>query len=103
MLEKLEGIEKRFEELEVQMQDPDLVSNRREMQRLGRAKAEIEQIEDQISQVSRKLENPPADPGVVLKLGQEYERLQEVLEQRMEEWAALSEEESENQVPQSRR
>lgn len=44
MLEKLEEIEKRYEELEAEMQDPNLVSNRREMQRLGRAKAEIEDI-----------------------------------------------------------
>lgn len=76
---------------------------RHRKKRLADLEAEIEQIEDQVSQISRKLEDPPADPGVVLKLGQEYERLQEILEQRMEEWAALSEQESVAHVPQSRR
>ena len=45
-----------------------------------------------VSQISRKLENPPADAGLVLKLSQEYERLQQALEERMEEWGKLSEE-----------
>jgi ATP-binding cassette, subfamily F, member 3 len=65
---------------------------RQRKQRLGALEAEIIEIENQIAQVSRKLENPPADSGQVLKLGQEYERLQQVLEERMDEWGKLSEE-----------
>ncbi len=65
---------------------------RQRKQRLVDLEAEIVEIENQISQVSRKLENPPADAGVVFKLGQEYEQLQQTLEDRMGEWGQLSEE-----------
>jgi ATP-binding cassette subfamily F protein 3 len=65
---------------------------RQRKQRLAALETEIVEIENQIAQVSRKLENPPADPGQVLKLGQEYERLQQLLEERMDEWGKLSEE-----------
>jgi ATP-binding cassette subfamily F protein 3 len=65
---------------------------RQRKQRLSDLEAEIVEVEKQFAQVSRKLENPPADPGQVLKLSQEYERLQQVLEERMEEWGKLSEE-----------
>jgi hypothetical protein len=65
---------------------------RQRKQRLSALEAEIFEIEKQIAQVSGKLENPPANPAQVLRLGQEYERLQQVLEERMDEWARLSEE-----------
>jgi ATP-binding cassette subfamily F protein 3 len=65
---------------------------RQRRQRLVALEAEIGEIEQQIGQVSRKLENPPADAGQVVKLSQEYERLQQELEERMEEWGKLSEE-----------
>ena len=65
---------------------------RQRKQRLVDLEAEIVEIEAQIEQISRKLENPPADAGKVTQLSHEYERLQQVLEQRMEEWGQLSEE-----------
>jgi ATP-binding cassette subfamily F protein 3 len=65
---------------------------RQRRQRLVDLEAEISAIEDQIRQVSRKLENPPADPGVVYRLGQEYEQLHQTLDERLEEWGSLSEE-----------
>jgi len=65
---------------------------RERRQRLAALEAEIIEIENQIQQVGRKLENPPADPGQVIRLSHEYERLQQTLEQRMEEWGQLSEE-----------
>lgn len=70
-------------------------SNNRERQRKQRLFAletEIAEIEEQLAQVSRQLENPPADAGEVVALSQTYEQLQQTLESRMEEWAALSEE-----------
>lgn len=42
MLEKLGEIEKRFEEIEAQLQDPVVVVNPSELQRLGKARAELE-------------------------------------------------------------
>lgn len=44
MLQKLEEIEKRFESVELGLQDPAVVTNQREMQRLGKARAELEPI-----------------------------------------------------------
>ncbi|MBS1724907.1 MAG: peptide chain release factor 1 [Armatimonadetes bacterium] len=41
MLEKLEEIERRFEEIENQLQDPKVASDPKELQRLGKARAEI--------------------------------------------------------------
>ncbi len=65
---------------------------RQRRQRLSDLETEIGKIEEDLAQVSRKLEDPPADAGQVYKLGEEYERLQQALEQRMEEWGKLSEE-----------
>lgn len=65
---------------------------RQRKQRLSDLEAEINDIEAQIAQLGRQLEKPPADAGVVYRLGQEYERLQRILEARMEEWARLSDE-----------
>jgi len=65
---------------------------RQRRQRLVSLEAEIGEIEKEIGLVSRKLENPPADAGLVVRLSKEYERLQQALEERMEEWGKLSEE-----------
>ncbi|HEX9013025.1 MAG TPA: ATP-binding cassette domain-containing protein, partial [Anaerolineaceae bacterium] len=62
-----------------------------------RRQAQLKDLEGKISAgeaalaaVSRQLENPPADPGKVQKLGVEYLRLQNELEQLMGEWEALA-------------
>ncbi len=44
MLAKLEEIEKRFEEIELQLQDPSIGSNPKELQRLGKARSELSDI-----------------------------------------------------------
>jgi peptide chain release factor 1 len=44
MLEKLEEIEQRFQNIEDQLQDPNIVTNPSELQRLGKARAELEDI-----------------------------------------------------------
>lgn len=44
MLEKLREIEKRFDEIEIQMQDPATAANPSESRRLGKARAEIEDV-----------------------------------------------------------
>ncbi len=64
---------------------------RQRRQRLIDLENEISALEASLAQVSRQLENPPADAGQVHRLAREYERLQHMLEQRMEEWASLSE------------
>jgi ATP-binding cassette subfamily F protein 3 len=65
---------------------------RQRKQRLADLESEIERIEAAIAQVGRKLENPPADAGKVVQLSQEYERLQNALDETMTAWAQLSEE-----------
>lgn len=65
---------------------------RQRKQRLIALEDEISAIEAQLADLSRRLENPPADAGKVYQMGQEYERLQQTLEARLEEWAQLSEE-----------
>lgn len=44
MLEKLQEIEKRFESVEADFNDPGIVTNPKEMQRLGKLRAELEPI-----------------------------------------------------------
>jgi peptide chain release factor 1 len=57
MLEKLEEIEQRFEIIEQQLQDPNIVVNPSELQRLGKARAEIEDIVAVIRDYKRGLKD----------------------------------------------
>ena len=65
---------------------------RQRKQRLSDLETEIVFLEAQIEAVSRKLENPPPGASAVVKLAKEYEQFQHTLDERMEEWARLSEE-----------
>ena len=65
---------------------------RERRQRLVDLEKEISELEDQLALVSLKLENPPGDPGEVFQLSLEYERVQQSLDERMEDWSRLSEE-----------
>jgi peptide chain release factor 1 len=55
MLEKLHEIEKRFEAVEADFNDPSIVTNPKEMQRLGKLRAELEPIVGTIRQYSKAL------------------------------------------------
>ncbi len=55
MLEKLAEIERRFEEIEAQLQDPAFASNPKELQRLGKARAEISDLVDVIREYKKSL------------------------------------------------
>ena len=69
------------------------ITNReRDLQkRLQKVENEISDLEAQSAAISRQLENPSTDAGKVLHLGQEYVRLQNSLEERLEEWTRLNE------------
>jgi ATP-binding cassette, subfamily F, member 3 len=69
---------------------------RQRRQRLTTIEDEISDLENQVHLLARQLENPKLDAGEVYQLGQEYTRLQQMLEERMEEWGQLSEELAEN-------
>lgn len=55
MLEKLEEIERRFEEIEAQLQDPAVSSNPKELQRLGKQRREIEPLVEVIRDYKKTL------------------------------------------------
>lgn len=56
MLEKLGEIEKRFEGVEAQLQDPAVATNPAELQRLGKARAELEDIVNCIRRYKKTLQ-----------------------------------------------
>jgi ATP-binding cassette subfamily F protein 3 len=66
------------------------VEERRRSNRLSAVEKEITEIERQIAALSRALENPPADPGKVQQMGNDYMRLQAELDEKMGEWEGLS-------------
>lgn len=53
MLDKLQEIEKRFESVEADFNDPSIVTNPKEMQRLGKLRAELEPIVNTIREYSK--------------------------------------------------
>ena len=63
---------------------------RRRQQRLDAVEAEITELEGQLATITRQLETPTRDLGLVHKLGHEYTLVHKKLEDRMEEWARLS-------------
>lgn len=64
---------------------------RRRRTRLKEVESSIAVLEEQLLVLTHKLENPPPDPGKVQKLGQEYMRVQQELDELMEEWGSLHE------------
>ncbi|GAP12945.1 protein containg ATPase component of ABC transporter with duplicated ATPase domains [Longilinea arvoryzae] len=65
-------------------------NERRRQQQMQQLEHDIEATEAQITALERTLENPPADPGEVARLGQEYQRLQTQLDERMAAWGELA-------------
>jgi peptide chain release factor 1 len=57
MLEKIQDIQKRFEEIERQLHDPAVVTNPAELERLGKARAELEPIVSVIQEYQKALED----------------------------------------------
>jgi peptide chain release factor 1 len=83
MLAKLEEIERRFEAIEAQLVDPTVTSDPRELQRLGRARAGLEEIVAAIRDYRRTLrelaeaEALLGDPEMKELASDEIERLKE--------------------------
>jgi ATP-binding cassette subfamily F protein 3 len=50
---------------------------------------QIATLERQLAELSLKLENPPADPAKVAKLGREYESVQREMDEKLGEWEGL--------------
>jgi ATP-binding cassette subfamily F protein 3 len=64
---------------------------RRRLMRTQEIEAQIAALEQRLEVLARSLENPPADPARVEKLGQEYVDLQQQLDRLFVDWEALQE------------
>lgn len=78
-----------------QAQSADGKWSRNEIRRLKIRNQEIEAqiaaVEAELRELSQKLEKPPADPGLVEKLGATYMALQQKLDVLFQEWGTLQE------------
>jgi ATP-binding cassette subfamily F protein 3 len=68
---------------------PASVDERRRRARLNEVETLIDRLETELATLGHRLENPPADPSRVQKLGNEYVRLQQELDALMDEWGEL--------------
>ncbi len=59
--------------------------------RLEALEAEISGLEDELAGITRQLESPTQDGSKIQKLGQEYNRLQAAIDERLAEWGELAE------------
>lgn len=57
MIAKLESLERRFEQIEAQLQDPTVATNPAELVRLGKERAELEPVAQLIREYKRALKN----------------------------------------------
>jgi peptide chain release factor 1 len=57
MIEKLEEIERRFEDIDRQLSDPGVATNPSELQRLGKARAELAEMVDTIREYKKARQN----------------------------------------------
>jgi ATP-binding cassette subfamily F protein 3 len=71
---------------------PSKMELRRRQQHLEAVEGEIARMETQLAAITRQFENPGNDSLRIQRLGQEYSRLQQDLEKKMDEWTAFSEE-----------
>jgi ATP-binding cassette subfamily F protein 3 len=67
------------------------MEQKRRHQRILALEAEITRLEKELEGITHQLENPSSDLAHIQRLGQEYTRLHELLEERMEEWGKASE------------
>jgi ATP-binding cassette subfamily F protein 3 len=67
------------------------MEQKRRHDRILALEAEITRLEKELEAITRQLENPTSDLARIQRLGQEYTRLHELLEDRMEEWGKASE------------
>jgi ATP-binding cassette subfamily F protein 3 len=63
--------------------------DRRRQARIQEVESLISTLEAQLDTLARRLENPPAEPSKVEKLGQEYVRVQGEMDNLMREWEGL--------------
>jgi ATP-binding cassette subfamily F protein 3 len=62
---------------------------RRKKARLQELENQIAALEARLAEVARRLENPPSDPVEVQKLGQEYNNIQQEMDEKLTDWEVL--------------
>ncbi len=72
-------------EMRKKVNQPELVDRRR-IKQLQEIETKIANFESRLAELSRQLENPPADPVKVQRLGAEYVQVQEQINALMGEW-----------------
>ncbi len=68
---------------------PDTRAERRRIAQMQELENQIATLERQLAELSLKLENPPADPAKVAKLGREYASVQRQMDEKLGEWEGL--------------
>jgi ATP-binding cassette subfamily F protein 3 len=68
---------------------PDEKAERRRLAQLQELENRIATLERRLAELSIKLENPPADPAKVAKLGKEYASVQREMDEKLDEWEGL--------------
>ncbi|MEI8131305.1 MAG: ABC-F family ATP-binding cassette domain-containing protein [Leptolinea sp.] len=63
---------------------------RKQNEHMKKLESEISRLEEELDIVSRQLENPPSDPQQVQELGISFNRLQDALDEQIQEWEILS-------------
>jgi ATP-binding cassette subfamily F protein 3 len=68
----------------------DLKLNRQRLARLQEVENRVADLERELSVISSELENPPDDHTKVLELGEKYLKIQNQMDELLEEWEALN-------------
>ena len=68
---------------------PDAKAERRRIAQMQELENQIAELEGQLAKLGRQLENPPADPAEVAKLGEEYASVQREMDEKLGEWEGL--------------
>jgi ATP-binding cassette subfamily F protein 3 len=63
---------------------------RRKVAQMQELENRIASLEAQLADLSAALENPPADAGEVTRLGREYARVQEQMDEELAQWERLT-------------
>ncbi|MBN1373015.1 MAG: ABC-F family ATP-binding cassette domain-containing protein [Anaerolineaceae bacterium] len=70
---------------------PSTNKQRQRLQQIKHLEDEIAALEAKLASIEKALENPPTDPAKVQKMGQDYLHAQQLLDQKMNQWAEMVE------------
>lgn len=69
--------------------NPALKDERRRQARMQELENTIATLESRLAEISHKLENRSVDPGEVVKLGREYQRVQKEMDDEIRKWEGM--------------